>query len=154
MKTIIVPATLSHINECQNAIMDSELGNQYGTNNEQSSILFTKGIKAEEIYIATDMNCQFLGYIWIDLNGIFSDFPYVRSIAVSKKYRGQGIGKKLISHFEDLGFKQSSKLFLLVSDFNTRAKKLYTELGYQEIAIMPDLFKPKISEFLMMKVKI
>jgi len=154
MKIIIVPATLSHINECKNAIMDSELGNRYATNNEQSSILFTKGINDEEIYIATDMNGQFLGYIWIDLDGVFSNFPYVRSIAVRKKYRGQGIGKKLLSHFEALGFKQSSKLFLLVSDFNTRAKKLYTELGYQEMAIIPDLFKPEISEFLMMKVKI
>ncbi len=154
MKTIIDPATLSHINECKNAIMDSELGNRYGINNEQSSILFTKGIKDEEIYIATDMNGQFLGYIWIDLAGAFSDFPYARSIAVSKKYRGKGIGKKLLSYFEELGFKQSSKLFLLVSDFNVRAKKLYTELGYQETAVMPNLFKPEISEFLMMKVKI
>jgi ribosomal protein S18 acetylase RimI-like enzyme len=149
----IVQATLSHINECKNALIDSELGNRYGTNKEQVSIVFTKGIKDEEIYVAIDINDQFLGYIWIDLAGIFSTYPYVRSIAVSKKYRGQGIGKKLLSHFEELGFKQSSKLFLLVSDFNARAKKLYTELGYQEIAVIPDLFKLEISEFLMMKVK-
>ncbi len=153
MKIKICPSTLSHVNECKDAIIDSDLGSRYGTNDEQSSILFTEGIKNKEIYIAMDMNDQFLGYIWIDLTGVFSTFPYVRSIAVNKNYRGQGIGKKLLSFFEELGFKQSSKLFLLVSDFNTRAKKLYTELGYQEMAVIPNLFKPEISEFLMMKVK-
>lgn len=149
----IIPGTLRHVNECRKAFIDSELARQYQASAEQAAILFIEGIRNGEIYIATDINERFLGYIWIDFAGVFSSFPYVRSIAVAPQYRGQGIGKRLLFYFEELGFRRSSRLFLLVSDFNIRAKKLYTEMGYQELTAIPHLFKAEISESLMIKVK-
>lgn len=54
-------------------------------------------------------------------------------LSVSQKYRGQGIGSKLIEQTEkyakDMGFKT---LTLDVIDSNPRAKKLYEDFGFVE----------------------
>jgi ribosomal protein S18 acetylase RimI-like enzyme len=60
---------------------------------------------------------------------------YLDGIAVAPAHRGQGIGTGLIAAFEtrarDNGFATVS---LEVIDTNSRAKKLYSRLGYQSVA--------------------
>ena len=67
--------------------------------------------------------------------------------------RKQGIGKKLLSFVEEIAFKDWPKLFLTVSDFNKRAKKLYQEIGFEEVGFVPDLFKDGVAEHVMVKVR-
>lgn len=62
-----------------------------------------------------------------------------------------GIGKKLIKFFEDRVFETSQKAFLVVADFNQKAKRLYTSLGYKEVGAIPNLYKIGFTEHLMMK---
>jgi len=47
--------------------------------------------------------------------------------------------------------KDISKLFLVVGDFNLRAKKLYKKIGYSEIGDIPNLYKYGITKCVMIK---
>lgn len=152
MKLEIKKGDFTYLNDCKEALLDSELGKRYFTE-DSASIFLALGLSEGDIYVCLDDSRQCAGYIWIDLKGAFSFFPYVRSIVVNSSYRGKGIGTKLMSYYEKIGFAENSKIFILVGDFNPRAKNLYMKLGYQEIALIPNLYKPGLNEFLMMKEK-
>jgi ribosomal protein S18 acetylase RimI-like enzyme len=85
------------------------------------------------------------------LEGAFHVFPYLHIIAVKENFRGMGIGKKLLAFFEETVFSDNSKVFLVVADFNPGAKRLYEHLGYQQVGVIPGLYKEGVSEYLMMK---
>lgn len=42
----------------------------------------------------------------------------------------------------------------MVGDFNFRVKKLYEELRYIEVGMIPGFYKDGINEYLMMKSKV
>jgi len=92
--------------------------------------------------------------LWVILNGIFHSFPYIHIIAVKRENRGQGIGKILLKFVEDVYYKNYSKLFLVVADFNPSAKRLYERIGYSAIGDIPNLYRNGITECLMMKSRI
>ena len=60
----------------------------------------------------------------------------------------------MLTKFEDMGFNQADKVFLLVSDFNQKARQLYKKLGYKKVGKIPDLFKKGVSENVLVKNKI
>jgi len=74
-------------------------------------------------------------------------------IAVKQEIRGKGIGKALLTYFEMEDFEGSTKVFLVVADFNPDAKKLYQHLGYRQVGKIPGLYKDGVTEYLMMKVR-
>lgn len=92
-----------------------------------------------------------VGFVWIILNGAFHSFPYIHIIAVKEEFRNLGIGKILLKFCEETFAKESSKLFLVVGDFNLGAKRWYESIGYKEIGVIPSLYKKGINECLMMK---
>lgn len=92
-------------------------------------------------------------YLFI-ASGAFHSFPYLHIIAVREEFRGLGIGKKLLSFFEEMVFPHTSKVFLVVADFNPDAKRLYESLGYQQVGVLPNLYKEGVTEYLMMKEKV
>jgi ribosomal protein S18 acetylase RimI-like enzyme len=47
----------------------------------------------------------------------------------------------------------ASSNFLVVADFNPDAKRLYERLGYQQVGVLPGLYKEGVTEYLMMKEK-
>jgi ribosomal protein S18 acetylase RimI-like enzyme len=149
----IVKGSLQHLSACTEALLDSEIGAIYFSPEKQALAFLSEGLTKEEVYVALDTNGDCLGYIWFTLNGAFSRFPYVRNIAIKKRHRGKGIGKQLLSFFEEKGFNASSTVFLLVSNFNTKAQKFYREMGYQEIGRIPDLVRGGVTEHIMMKKK-
>lgn len=94
-----------------------------------------------------------LGFIDYMPRGLFCSYPYLHIIAVKEEYRGLGIGKQLMSYFEENSSDYAStKCFLMVDDFNPRAKKLYESIGYQCVGELPDFYKKGINCYLMMKV--
>jgi len=70
---------------------------------------------------------------------------------LNMEFRNLGIGKKLLKHFEETNSKTSLKLFLVVAEFNPKAKRLYQSIGYKEVGIVPNLYKRGVTECLMMK---
>lgn len=154
MQITITKAHKKHLEACKNALHNSRLGQEYFPVEQDALDAINEGITKEEMYVALDENGECLGFIWFILSGAFHSFPYLHIIAVREEFRGLGIGKKLLSFFEEMVFPNSSKVFLVVADFNPDAKRLYENLGYQQVSVLPDLYKPGVTEYLMMKKKV
>ena len=151
MDIFITKAQKTHLEDCKDALLNSKLGEEYFVSEEKTISTLTEGISKEEIFVATNDDGKCLGFIWFVFGGAFHSFPYLHIIAVKKEFRGLGIGKKLLSFFEEAVFPDHSKVFLVVADFNPDAKRLYESLGYQQVGMIPGLYKEGITEYLMMK---
>lgn len=149
----IIKGSMDYLNACEEALSNSELGIRYFSKEGSARKALEDGFIKGEIYIALDINNNCTGFLWFILHGIFHSFPYLHIIAVKKESRSHGIGKKLLEFFEDICFKDYSKLFLVVADFNPDAKRLYEKIGYIEVGTIPSLYREGITEHLMMKVR-
>jgi len=151
MKITISKAHEGHLEDCKDALLYSKLGQEYFVTEEKALAAITEGITKEEIFVAVNEDGECLGFIWFILKSAFHSFPYLHIIAVKEAFRGMGIGKKLISFFEETVFTENSKVFLVVADFNPDAKRLYESLGYHQVGVIPNLYKEGVTEHLMMK---
>ena len=147
----IIMGSIEYINDCEDALVNSELGKRYFSQKGSARKALQEGFAKGEIYIAIDACESCKGFIWFILDGIFHSFPYLHIIAVKQESRNEGIGKKLLKFFEDSCFKDYSKLFLVVADFNPDAKILYEKIGYIQVGTIPSLYREGITEHLMMK---
>jgi len=151
MNITVVKGSISYINDCEDALVNSELGKRYFSENGSARKSLEEGFSKGEIYVAIDNDNNCKGFVWVILNGIFHSFPYIHIIAVKSENRGQGIGKILLKFVEDVYCKNYSKLFLVVADFNLDSKRLYERIGYSAIGYIPNLYRNGITEYLMMK---
>lgn len=151
MELTIVKGSIDYINDCEDTLVNSELGITYFSEKGSARNSLEEGFAKEEIYIAMDSNQNYKGFMWIILDGIFHSFPYLHIVAVKQESRNQGIGKKLLKFFEDSCLKDYSKVFLVVADFNPDAKRLYEKNGYIQVGNIPSLYVEGITEQLMMK---
>jgi len=147
----IIKGNMTYINDCELALIKSELGKTYFYKIGSARKALEEGFSKEEIYVAIDKNKNCVGFVWFSLSGIFYSFPYLHIIAVKEENRNQGIGKELIKYFENICFEDDDKVFLVVADFNMDAKRLYEKIGYTEVGSIPGLFKAGITEHIMMK---
>jgi ribosomal protein S18 acetylase RimI-like enzyme len=90
------------------------------------------------------------GIILIDPRGVAGS-PYIKSIAVFPQFRSKGIGTKLLAFTEDLVKSKSRHIFICVSSFNNKARKLYERCGYQSLCEFKDYIIEGASEILMHK---
>jgi ribosomal protein S18 acetylase RimI-like enzyme len=153
MDITIRKANLGHLEDCKDALCNSKLGEEYFAAEEKALAALTDGITKGEVYVALDDAGRCLGFIWFILNGAFHSFPYLHIVAVKEGYRGQGIGKKLLAFFEETVFVDNAKVFLVVADFNPEAQRLYEQMGYKQVGVIPGLYKEGVTEHLMMKEK-
>ncbi len=151
MEINIIKAENKHLIDCKLALQHSELGRVYFPVDDKTIQALREGISKGEIFIAINKEDICLGFAWVILNGAFHSFPYLHIIAVKEEFRSLGIGKNLLKYIEDIISKDSSKIFLVVADFNPRAKELYQNVGYKEIGLIPDLYKKGVTECLMIK---
>ncbi len=151
MKVSIIKAEEKHSIDCVDALQKSELGRVYFSKENSATNAVNDGISKGEIFVAINKEGLCVGFIWVIEKGAFHSFPYLHIIAVKEEYRNLGIGKKLLQYFEDINAKENIKLFLVVADFNERAKRLYQSIGYKEVGIIPGLYKNGTTEHLMMK---
>jgi len=149
INTIII-AEKKHLEECVQALKNSELGRVYFSQDGKARQALSHGFEKRQVLVALDKEESLLGFIWYQEYGAFHGFPYIHIIAIKDEYRGKGIGSELLTHFEE-EVVNNSKVFLLVSDFNPKAKKLYEKRGYREVGVIPDLYKSGVTEHLMMK---
>jgi ribosomal protein S18 acetylase RimI-like enzyme len=152
MEITVIKGSINYIDDCEEAIVNSELGKRYFSEKGKARKALEEGFNENDIYVALDNNNNCKGFVWV-INGIFHMHPYVHIIAVKSENRGQGIGTMLLKFIEDVYFKKYSKLFLVVSDFNPDAKRLYKDIGYSVIGDIPNLYRSGITECLMMKSK-
>jgi len=153
MAITIEKGTLKHRKECKDILLNSQVGEVYFPRASMAEVYLKEGLSRGEIYVAIDKELGCVGYMWFTANSMFYKFPYLKNIVVKEENRSKGIGKKLLAFYEDIAFKSANKIFLTTSDFNTRAQKLYKEIGYKQVGIIPNLYKRGVSECLLMKSK-
>ncbi len=143
----------SQISEIVICFNNSSLQKIYFNDETYTNHFISESIDRGELYVYLDEQKKITGFMRIDLNGMFSKFPLLRCIAVNPGYRNMGIGKELLSFYENLGFDNSNKLFLCVSEFNDSAESLYKHIGYEIVGAIDGLYKDGIIENIMMKSK-
>ena len=153
MEYKIIKGNQLHLNDCIEALSNSELGKRYFSSRGSAQTALEEGFNKNEIYVVLDENHNCMGFIWVIWNGMFHSFPYLHIIAVKEAYRNQGIGRELLKYFEEKRFKAKTKAFLVVAESNPNAKRVYESLGYVGIGVIPSLYRDGIDEFLMMKTR-
>lgn len=156
MRINVVKSSMQYLDDCAEILKESDLGEKYfrNTDNHYTGKEFLyKGFESKEVYIGLDETGNCVGFVLIRQKGAFSSFPFLHVIAVKKELRGNGIGSRLLSFFEDISFNQEKArvAFLIVGDYNPLARKFYEKNGYAQVGSIPDLYVKGITEFLMMK---
>jgi ribosomal protein S18 acetylase RimI-like enzyme len=70
---------------------------------------------------------------------------------VAPRWRGQGVGRKLVDFAEERVFGQHPNMFICVSSFNHDAQRFYRRLGYEVVGELKDYLVPGHSEILLRK---
>ncbi len=152
MEYSIVLGKQENLHACCKMLEKSELGKIYFTDKCPRRML-SKGLENEEVYVVVNEQKKCIGFILFELNGTFGKYPNLRFIVVEEEFQGKGIGSSLLSYFEKEVTGDYDKIFLLVGDFNERAKALYQKLDYEEIGRLPDFYTAGVTEYLMGKHK-
>jgi ribosomal protein S18 acetylase RimI-like enzyme len=103
---------------------------------------------AKERYVAEDGG-GLAGFLILNMKGAF--VGYIQTVCVAPDRRGRGIGSLLVAFAEQRVFRESPNVFLCVSSFNPRARRLYERLGYRTVGELPDYVVRGHSEILMRK---
>lgn len=121
MEITIEKGTIQYLNDCEEALLNSELGEKYFAKEGSGKAAILEGLEQGNLYVAL-INKMCVGFFYYIPKGCFHSFPYLHLISVKEEYRGKGIGKKLIDFLENIVCADANKLFLVVADFNPEAK--------------------------------
>lgn len=130
---------------------DSELGRNYFASEKLVNDTFREFVEKETLLKAVRDEAV-LGFICYMPDGIFHGFAYLHLFTILPQFRGQGFGKRILKLFEEKYLLNRSKVFLVVADFNPKAKSFYEKNGYIQVGKVPGLYKPATDEYLMMKL--
>jgi GNAT superfamily N-acetyltransferase len=86
-----------------------------------------------------------LRYPW--LKGV-----YLELLALFPPYQGLGLGREIITWIEARARPQTKNFWVTVSSFNHRARRFYLNLGFAQIACLPNLIKEGYDELLLQKI--
>ena len=103
---------------------------------------------AKERYLAR-VSAERAGFLILNMAGAFAG--YVQTVCVATELRGSGVGTALMRFAEERVFRDSPNIFLCVSTFNGRARRLYERLGYSLVGELTDYLVAGRSELLMRK---
>lgn len=143
-------AETSETEDIVRIINETDLSEIYFKEKDLHKIIYNAISKHEVHILLAD---EILGFIWTKEDGSFDKYPFLHMIAVKSNQRSKGYGKYLLNFFEHDLYADSERFFLMVGNFNTRAKKLYETIGYQNVGVLPKFYCDRVDEFLMMKVK-
>ena len=103
---------------------------------------------SREVYLAL-MGNEIAGFTILIMQGAL--VGYIQSICVTPDWRNKGIGSQLMKFAENRIFNEAPNAFIMVSSFNSDAKRLYSRLGFETIGELKDYIIPGHSEFLLRK---
>ena len=136
--------------KCAELMMSSTPWNQ---------LLFTleeclETLKPEQrVRVFVEMESEEIVAFMAVLPGGFAEEPMVEYLCVSEGARGNGVGTAFMQYFETALYPDAINYYLLVSDINGRAKRLYERLGYCQVGLLEDFNILGQQEFIMRKTK-
>lgn len=89
-----------------------------------------KKISDKNILIAEE-NGEFAG--WLRYNFFWDEIPFMNMLFVLQKFRGKGIGAKLVREWERLMREQGCKTLLTSTRADENAQHFYRKLGYKDL---------------------
>lgn len=103
---------------------------------ERAGCLIGYGIADEPQPIQSDMPAMFVPLQ--ELENLAPDSWYVNALAVLPRFRGMGLGTRLLHRAEVIARALGGRgLSVIVSDANAGARRLYERCGYREAATRP-----------------
>jgi ribosomal protein S18 acetylase RimI-like enzyme len=103
-----------------------------------------------EVYVLKQ-GADILGFVIIQPYGSFRG--YIQTLCVHPAFQGRGFGKMLLAESETLISRYSPNIFILVTEFNTRAYDLYLKSGFERVGELKDFLRAGVSEILMRKTR-
>ena len=91
------------------------------------------------------------GFIVLDLRGLLRG--YIQILCVRPDCRGRGLGSTLIRWAENRILQDSPNVFICVSSFNTRARRLYERLGFEPVGALREFIVNGHDEILLRKTR-
>ena len=95
-----------------------------------SAEILKKKISDKNILIA-EMDEKFAG--WLRYNLFWDEIPFMNMLFVFEKFRGIGIGEKLVREWEKLMSEQGYKFLLTSTQANEYAQHFYRKQGYKDL---------------------
>jgi ribosomal protein S18 acetylase RimI-like enzyme len=93
-------------------------------------------LRKNGMLIAETEKKELAGMIFADISidPVGSSTGYIRSVVVDEKFRGQGVGKLLITHaIKYLNEMNVDSILINVRSRTERAKNLYEKMGFKEV---------------------
>ena len=87
-------------------------------------------IKQKTVFVA-EVNSQFSG--WLRYNLFWDNTPFMNMLYVLPPFRGRGVGKALIAHFEKKMKEDGYNCVMTSTACDETAKFLYEKLGYKNV---------------------
>lgn len=153
MKIELIIGDVQFVQACSESLQDSDLGKHYFPTKEKAEDAVKEFLNTDYFLVAVDEQHRFVGFICYLPTGAFHAFPLLHLLVTSSKERGKGVGTLIMDRFEEFIFAQNSKLFLVVAGFNPKGREFYKKRNYQEVGIIPSLYRDGIDEHLMMKTQ-
>ena len=145
-------ATDAEVRACAEIMSMSDPWVTLGRTFEESSRILRDPTR--EVYVAREGEGEAVmprvaGFTIIVMQGVF--VGYIQSVAVHERWRGRGLGSALIAFAERRILRDQPNVFICVSSFNARARRLYERLGYEVVGELKDFVVRGHSEFLLRK---
>lgn len=147
MQIKINPIQNSEIETCARMMVATDPWKAIGRTLQEATLNFST---PEHSCYTLNVNGQVEGFLVLILNG-FLGGGFIKSIMVSDKFQGQGLGAKLLDFAEQEIFGQYANAYICVSSFNEGAKKLYLKRGFKIIANLEKLIVAEHDELLLRK---
>lgn len=103
---------------------------------------------SRDVYLAMVGN-EIVGFTILNMQGAF--VGYLQSVCVAPQWRGKGIGSELMDYVEKRILSNTPNVFICVSSFNERVRKLYERRGYEAVGELKNWIVQGHSEILLRK---
>jgi len=150
---LIRPASEKDIQRCAEIMAGTHIWKNYGRTLNDAVAFITNEYTAGNHIWVYDEDGSVLGFIGCVEQGMMGEFPYIRMVMVDCHHQGKGIGTQLVNYLENSMFQKKHLIFMMVTDFNSDALRLYKRLGYSQVGEIPDYKKSGVNEYLLMKRK-
>jgi ribosomal protein S18 acetylase RimI-like enzyme len=89
------------------------------------------------------------GMAILQTSGTFNG--YIQTLFVAEPFQCKGLGKKLLAYCEESIHRTSPNVFICVSSFNSRARRLYESQGFTLVGTLTDFLVKGHDEWLLRK---
>ena len=134
MEFKLVKGVPERLEDYREVFYNSRLYDTYFADSDRLNDQLRKAMADGDLYVAMSPEDEAVGVMYMTRDGM-AGLPYLNLLSVKKKYRGKGIGTDLVKIFIGvMEREQYPSMYIMTSQFNTGAKRLYQSLGFQGVS--------------------